>query len=224
VHVAGFEVMDSERTRVRRLPELARYERDAIYAILDATTLCHVGVVLDGKALVLPTLFVRQGDTLLLHGSISSLLLRSAVALDEICVTVTLLDGLVVARSTFNSSVAYRSAVVFGSARRIDDPAERESALTALIEGILPGRSAEVRPSSASELRRTGVVAVTIEGASAKVNEGPPHDDDEDIAGSAWAGVVPFRLVVDPPIPAPDGAVGEGRIEVPASVRRLVGS
>jgi len=217
------EVWESdERTRVRRLPELASYERQVIDEILDATSLCHVGVLRDGAPLVLPTLFVRRQGTLLLHGSVSSLLLRSAGQSDELCVSVTLLDGIIVARSTFNSSMAYRSAVVFGPGRVLEDPEEAAAALDDLVEGILPGRAREVRRSSESELRRTKVVEVTIERASAKISEGPPEDDPDDVAGASWAGTVPLLSTYGEPIPAPDGAVGRGEVPVPASVAHLV--
>ena len=213
----------SARSRVRRLPEKAAYERDLVYEILDATTLCHVGVVVEGRPLVLPSLQVRRGDSLLLHGSLSSLLLRSAVALEELCVEVTLLEGIIVARSTFNSSIAYRSAVVFGPARSIEDPEEATAALDALVEGILPGRSAELRPSTEAELRLTRVVEVQIAEASAKISEGPPEDEPEDVLGPAWAGPIPLVASYASPIPAPDGRVGAGEVPIPASVRRLLG-
>ena len=213
---------NDERTRVRRLPELASYERQVIDDILDATTLCHVGVVRDGAPLVLPTLFVRRGDTLLLHGSVSSLLLRTAGQAEELCVSVTLLDGLIVARSTFNSSMAYRSVVVFGPGRVVEDPLEAAEALDDLVEGILPGRAREVRRSSESELRRTRVVEVVMAGASAKISDGPPEDEPDDVRGSAWAGTVPLHTTYATPIPAPDGAVGRGEIPVPPSVERLI--
>jgi nitroimidazol reductase NimA-like FMN-containing flavoprotein (pyridoxamine 5'-phosphate oxidase superfamily) len=211
------------RSRVRRLPEKAAYERSIIYEILDATTLCHVGVVVEGRPLVLPTLYVRHGDSLLLHGSLSSLLLRSAVALDEICIEVTLLEGIIAARSTFNSSMAYRSAVVFGPARVLEDPEDAERALEALVEGVLPGRSAELRPSTETELRRTRVVEVRIVEASAKISQGPPEDEPEDVLGGSWAGTIPLITSYGSPIPAPDGKVGQGEIGLPASVRRLMG-
>jgi nitroimidazol reductase NimA-like FMN-containing flavoprotein (pyridoxamine 5'-phosphate oxidase superfamily) len=209
---------------VRRLPELASYERDVIYAIVDATTVCHVGVVLDGQPLVLPTLHVRRGDHLLLHGSVSSLLLRTATSLEQISVAVTLVDGLIVARSTFNSSIAYRSAVLFGAARALEDPVEAATALDALVEGILPGRCAEVRASSEAELRRTRVVELRIDAASAKISMGPLSDDPDDVDGPAWAGVVPLEVRWGAPVPAPDGAVGRGEIPVPSSVRKLRGA
>ena len=212
----------TERSRVRRLPELASYDADVVHAIFDATSVCHVGTIVDGAPLVLPSLHVRRGDTLLLHGSRSSRLLRSMVELPTVSVAATLVDGLIVARSTFNSSIAYRSAVVFGPARLLGDD-ERAAALDDLIDGILPGRSSEVRSSSAVELRRTAVVEVVIEEASAKLSAGPPEDDPDDIASAVWAGVVPLEVAWGEPIDAPDGAVGRGEVPVADSVRRLGG-
>ena len=144
------------------------------------------------------------------------------VELPTVCVAATLVDGLIVARSTFNSSIAYRSAVVFGPARLLGDD-ERAAALDDLIDGILPGRSSEVRSSSAVELRRTAVVEVVIEEASAKLSAGPPEDDPEDLASAVWAGVVPLEVAWGEPIDAPDGAVGRGEVPVADSVRRLGG-
>jgi nitroimidazol reductase NimA-like FMN-containing flavoprotein (pyridoxamine 5'-phosphate oxidase superfamily) len=209
------------RSRLRRLPELAEYERSGVYEILDAESVCHVGTVVDGLPLVLPTLYVRDEDRLLLHGSRSSRLLSSMVQLPSVCVTVTLVDGLVVARSTFHSTVAYRSAAVFGPARLVEGT-ERRSALDKLIEGVLPGRTLETRRSTASELRRTKVVEVLIEEASAKISVGPPEDEESDIDGPAWGGVIPYRTLYGPAEPAPDGAVGRGEIPIPPSVRRFI--
>ena len=212
----------SPLSRLRRLPELAAYERDSVYEILDASSVCHVGTIIDGQPLVLPTLYVRDGNRLLLHGSRSSRLLNSMVALDQVCVTVTLVDGLVVARSTFASTVAYRSVAVFGPATIIENASDALTALDLLIDGILPGRSEETRASTASELRRTKVVAVAIVEASAKISVGPPDDEDEDIAGQSWAGVIPYRTVAGPAEPAPDGAVGRGEIPIAPSVRAFI--
>jgi len=209
----------SPRSRLRRLPELGSYDADEIYPILDATTLCHLATIVDGQPMVLPSLHVRVGRTLLVHGSRSSRILRSMTEAPSVCVSVTIVDGLIVARSTFNSSMAYRSVSVFGPARLLDGE-EKEAALEKLINGIIPGRSSEVRPSSESEISRTSVLEVTIEEASAKISVGPPDDDDEDVEGPAWAGVIPFRMITEEPIPAPDGAVGAGTVPVPASVRR----
>jgi nitroimidazol reductase NimA-like FMN-containing flavoprotein (pyridoxamine 5'-phosphate oxidase superfamily) len=212
----------TDLSRIRRLPELAAYDRETIFRIIDATTLCHVGTIVEGRPLVLPSLHVRDGDTLLLHGSRSSRLLRSIVDLDSVCVTITLVDGIIVARSAFNSSIAYRSVAVFGPATLVTEPQEKAEALERLIDGIIPGRSGEVRASTESELNRTSIVRIAIDEASAKVSVGPPQDDEGDVAGSAWAGVIPQRTVLDGPIPAPDGAVGRGLIGLPDSVRRLI--
>jgi hypothetical protein len=210
-------------SRLRRLPEKGAYDAETIHAILDATSVCHVATVVDGQPIVLPSLHARDGDSLLLHGSRSSRLLRAMVAAESVCVAVTLVDGLVVARSTFESSVAYRSAVVFGPAELLDDPDERSIALDRLIDGLLPGRSAEVRPSTPEELRRTSVVRVRIAEASAKVSVGPPDDGPDDVLGDAWAGVVPLETRWGVPEPAPDGAVGRGEVPVPPSVLNLEG-
>ena len=210
-------------TRLRRLPEKGAYDAETIHAIVDATSVCHVATVVDGQPIVLPSLHVRDGDSLLLHGSRSSRLLHAMLAAESVCVAVTLVDGLVVARSTFESSVAYRSAVIFGPAERIDDPDERSAALDRLIDGLLPGRSAEVRASTPDELRRTTVIRVRIVEASAKISTGPPDDGPQDVAGDAWAGVVPLDTRWGAPEPAPDGAVGRGEIPVPPSVRALEG-
>ena len=173
----------TDLSRIRRLPELGAYDRETIYRIVDATTVCHVGTIVDGHPLTLPSLHVRDGDSLLLHGSRSSRLLRSMVDLESVCVTITLVDGIIVARSAFNSSIAYRSATIFGSASLVADAGEKVEALDRLIDGILPGRSREVRASTESELNRTSIVRVAISEASAKVSSGPP-DDEEDDAGS----------------------------------------
>ncbi len=212
---------ESDRTRVRREPHKARYERDDVYAIVDATWLCSIGVIVDGSPLVLPSIYVRDGDSLLLHGSISALLLRAMEAGERVCVNVTLTDGLIVARSAFNSSVAYRSAVLFGSATRVEEPGEVERALDLLTDAVLPGRTEEVRRPTPSELRRTGVVRFTIEEASAKVSEGPPNDEVEDLEGPTWAGTVPIERSYGSPVLAPDlnDSVSP---ELPASVSKLL--
>jgi uncharacterized protein len=210
------------KTRLRRLPELGSYERSVVYEILDSTSVCHVAFVVEGQAMVLPMLFRRRGETLLLHGSRSSRMLRAMVDADQVCVSVTTIEGLIVARSTFNSSVAYSSVSVFGPALLVDDTEQARAALDFLIEGILPGRTDEVRPSNASELRRTSVVAVEIVEASAKISQGPPSDEDDDIETEVWAGVVGRSESWGPILPAPDGPVGRGEVDVPASVRRLI--
>lgn len=214
----------SPRSRLRRLPELGRYERAQVYEVIDATSVCHLGLDLDGAPLVLPMLHRRDGDHLLLHGSRSNRILNAAAQAPAVCVAVTLIDGLIVARSAFNSSVAYRSAVVFGPAQLLTGAEEREHALDLLTDGALPGRVAEVRRPSPDELRRTAVLRVAIEEASAKVSEGPPAGEaEEDLEGPAWAGVVPLRSSWGEPEPARDGRVGRGEVALPPSIQGLGG-
>ena len=186
---------------VRRHPERGIYDRAAIYAILDEALFCHLGFAVDGRAVVIPTIHARVGDTLYLHGSPASRMLRRLAAEPEVCVTVTLLDGLVLARSVYNHSMNYRSAVVFGRARAVDEREEKLTALTAVVEHLVPGRSADARPPSEKELAGTAVVAVEIEAASAKVRSGPPSDFDGDLELPVWAGVIPLRLVAEAPQP-----------------------
>lgn len=211
------------RSRLRRRPAKGRYERAEVYDVLDATSVCHLGLEVDGGPLVLPMLHQRDGDSVLLHGSQSNRILSAATAAPSVCVAVTIVDGLIVARSAFASSVAYRSAVVFGSARLVTDADEREAALDLLTDGVLPGRVAELRRPTQGELKRTAVLRVAIEEASAKVSEGPPRDEVEDLEGPAWAGVVPLRSSWAEPEPAPDGAVGRGEVPLPPSVHGLTG-
>ena len=206
---------------VQRLSDREFSDRNAINEFLDNEFLAHVGFVESStqEPFVIPMGYARDGDRILLHGSTGSRMMMQIAAGAQICVTITQVNGLIAARSTFNSSMAYRSVSVFGPARLLDGE-EKEAALEKLINGIIPGRSSEVRPSSESEISRTSVLEVTIEEASAKISVGPPDDDDEDVEGPAWAGVIPFRMIAEEPIPAPDGAVGAGTVPVPASVRR----
>jgi nitroimidazol reductase NimA-like FMN-containing flavoprotein (pyridoxamine 5'-phosphate oxidase superfamily) len=200
----------TERTRVRRLPERATYDRATVHAILDEGFLCHVGFVVDGQPYVIPTGYARVGDTLFLHGSTGSRLgLRPGM---DVCVTVTLVDGLVLARSAFHHSMNYRSVMAIGRTRPVTDPGEKEVALRALVEHIVPGRSDEVRGGDLRELAATAVLALPLAEVSAKVRTGPPQDDEPDYALPIWAGVLPLALtpgepapdpVLDPSIPAP---------------------
>ncbi len=214
----------SARTRVRRAPELARYDEATINAIIDSVPFCHVGVTLEGSSdvVVLPFLHARVGSTVLLHGSRSNRLLRSLVTSDRVCATFTSYDGLRIARTGFQSSVAYRSAVTFGAARLLEDRAERAAALDALVESVLPGRLAEIRPPNEAELARTTVVELTIDEASAKVSAGPTEDEPDDLAAPVWAGDVPCVVVYSDPVGASDGAMAGGTIEVPPSVLALL--
>jgi nitroimidazol reductase NimA-like FMN-containing flavoprotein (pyridoxamine 5'-phosphate oxidase superfamily) len=187
------------RTRVRRLPERAAYDRPTVHAILDEGFICHVGFVVDGQPFVIPTGFARVGETLLLHGSSGSRLgLRPGM---DVCVTVTLLDGIVLARSAFHHSMNYRSVMAIGRTRAITDPDEKEAAVRALVEHIVPGRSDTVRGGDRRELAATAVLALPLVEVSAKVRTGPPKDDPPDYALPIWAGVLPLRQVADAPVP-----------------------
>jgi nitroimidazol reductase NimA-like FMN-containing flavoprotein (pyridoxamine 5'-phosphate oxidase superfamily) len=194
-------VLQTERTTVRRLPKRGLYDRETIHAIIDEALICHVGFVVDGAPVVIPTIHTRAGDTLYFHGSAASRMLRNLRGGVEACVTVTLLDGLVLARSAFHHSMNYRSAVVFGTAREVTDPEEKLQALEALVEHVARGRSADARGPNEKELRQTLVLALPIEEASAKVRTGGPVDDEEDYALPIWAGVLPLRLVPQSPLP-----------------------
>ncbi|HYO76291.1 MAG TPA: pyridoxamine 5'-phosphate oxidase family protein [Thermoanaerobaculia bacterium] len=204
----------TERTRVRRLPKRGEYDRATINAILDEALVCHVGFVVENAPVVIPTIHWRDGDTLYIHGSAASRMLRSLKKGVDVCVTVTLLDGLVLARSAFHHSMNYRSVVVLGTATEVTDDAEKVRALEALVEHVVAGRSAEIREPNELELRATSVLAVPITEASAKIRTGGPVDDDEDYALPVWAGVLPLTLTPAEPI-ADQGVSGE----VPAYLR-----
>lgn len=197
-----------ERSRLERHPERGSHERDDVYAILDEGFVCHVGLALDGRPLVIPMLYGRDGDRLLLHGAVKGRLLQALAGGAEVCIVVTLVDGLVVARSTFHSSLNYRSVVAFGRARRVAGAAERARALELLVEHLIPGRTPEARPSSDGELAATEVVEFLIEEATAKVRSGPPQEPAQDRTLPIWAGVLPLGLAVGAPLPAPDLAPG----------------
>lgn len=196
------------RNRVRRHPERGRYDPAEIYPIVDAALVCHVGFILDEQPYVIPTLHARQGDTILLHGAKASRLLRHVEAGGAVCITVTLVDGIVLARSVFNHSINYRSALLFGRGVPIVDDEARMQALEAFTERLLPGRWRDVRPPSVVELKQTSIVAVAIESASAKARSGPPKDNEDDLALPVWAGVLPLRQVAEAPIADPRLADG----------------
>ncbi|HEX2051358.1 MAG TPA: pyridoxamine 5'-phosphate oxidase family protein [Actinomycetota bacterium] len=191
------------RTTVHRVPARGVYDRAAIDAILDAAPVCHVGVVVDGQPYVMPAIHARVGDELVLHGSSASRLFRHLRSGAPACATATVVDGLVLARSAFHSSMNYRSAVVLGVAREVAQRAPKLAALEAISEHVLPGRWTDVRPPSDAELRATTVVSIRVDEASAKVRTGPPADDDADLELPVWAGVVPLELVAQPPEPDP---------------------
>ena len=195
------ELTPTPRTRVRRLPSRASYDRATVHAILDEALVCHVGFVHEGQPFVLPTTYARVGDALYLHGAAASRMLRGLRAGIPVCVTVTLLDGLVLARSAFHHSMNYRSVVILGVATEVSEAAERRRALEAIVEHVNPGRWAQVRPPNDRELKATMVLALPIVEVSAKVRSGPPLDDAEDIGWPCWAGHVPLRLTALAPVP-----------------------
>jgi uncharacterized protein len=192
----------TERTRVRRLPERANYDRATVHAILDEGFLCHVAFVVDGQPYALPTGYGRVGDTLYLHGSSANRSLHAADG-QEVCVTVTHVDGLVCARAVFSHSVNYRCAVVLGTARIITDEAERLAGLRAVTEHLIPGRWDAVRAPTRKELAATSVLAIPLGEASVKVRTGPPGDEPEDLALPVWAGVLPMTMSFGEPEPDP---------------------
>lgn len=196
--------------RVRRMPERGVYGREAIYAIVDEALICHVGFAEGDRPFVIPTIHARDGDTLILHGAPASRLLKHAQAGRPMCATVTLVDGLVLARSVFHSSMNYRSAVLFGTGRLIEDEAEKMRALEVLTEHVARGRWADARLPNPREMAGTSVVAMLIESASAKARTGPPGDDDEDYDLPIWAGVVPLAHTASAPVPDP-----KLRVDVP---------
>ncbi len=198
----------TERSQVRRLPKRAAYDKEQVYSILDAGYVCHVGFVAGGQPYVIPTGYARAGDRLYIHGSPASRMLRALEQGAEVSLSVTLLDGFVLARSAFHHSMNYRSVVVFAKARLVTDPAEKLEALRAFTEHVLPGRWAEVRQPSERELNATSVLVLPLDEASAKVRTGPPIDDEADYSLPVWAGVVPVRMELGEPVA--DGRVLPG--------------
>jgi nitroimidazol reductase NimA-like FMN-containing flavoprotein (pyridoxamine 5'-phosphate oxidase superfamily) len=193
---------------VRRKPARGSYERDDIYQIVDDGLICHVGFVVDGQPYVIPTLHARDGDTLLLHGSSGSRLMRHAAEGHPLCVTVTHIDAIVLARAVFNHSINYRSAVLFGSAALISDPGAKMDALTRFTERLIPGRWDDARLPNRKEMLATSVVAMPIASASAKVRTGMPSDEPEDLGLPVWGGLIPIRQIVDLPLPDEHVPVG----------------
>jgi nitroimidazol reductase NimA-like FMN-containing flavoprotein (pyridoxamine 5'-phosphate oxidase superfamily) len=207
----------SERVRVKRLHERGAYDRKTTDAILDATSVAHVGYVFDGQPFVTPTLQWRKGDHVYWHGSAASRMLRTTDSA-HMCVTVTLIDGIVLAGSAFHHSVNYRSVMLIGRAAVVADAAEKEVRLKAFVDGLFPGRWDVLRPATAQELRATSVLSLPISEASAKVRTGPPKDDEDDYALDIWAGVLPVRLESQTPIDGPRMKAG---VSVPEHVRRF---
>jgi uncharacterized protein len=197
------ELPRTQRTTLKRLPQRGSFERQQINEILDEGFICHVGFVVNGEPVVIPTGYARAGDALVIHGSQASRMLRQLGQGIDVCVTVTLIDGLVLARSAFHHSMNYRSVIVFGRARVIEGREEKMSALTALSEHVIPGRWDEVRAPNDRELQLTTVLSIPLTEASAKVRTGPPVDDEEDYDLTVWAGVIPLQMSAIEPIADP---------------------
>jgi len=209
----------TERTRVRRFPKRGAYDRETIDEILDAALVGHLAFsAADGQPYAIPTLQARVGDEVWVHGSSASRTLRTVGEGIPACLTVTLVDGLVLARAIFNHSVNYRSVVVLGTARPVTDQERKRAALEAFAERIAPGRWADARPPTDQELKATSIMALSLDEASAKVRTGPPADEDDDLPLDVWAGVIPFETVRGDPVPDPKLRAG---IEVPAYLREL---
>src|SRR5271168_4180262 len=195
------EFTPTERTQVKRLPKRGKYDRETVHKILDEGFVCHVGFSVDGQPYVIPTNYGRTGDVLYLHGSAASRMLRTLSGGVPVCVTVTHVDGLVLARSAFHHSVNYRSVVILGNARLVEDPAEKMEALRLFTEHVMKGRWDDVRQPTEQELKATTVLALPLEEVSAKVRTGGPIDDEADYTLPVWAGVLPLETVVREPIP-----------------------
>ena len=193
-------ITQTERTRLRRLPKRGAFDRETIYAILDESFICHVGFAVDGQPYVIPTGFGRVDDVLYIHGSSASRMLRTLSQGVDVCFTTTLVDGLVLARSAFHHSINYRSVVVLGKATLVEGLDEKNKALEAITDHIVPGRWADVRWPTELELKATSVLKLPIEEASAKVRTGPPIDDEEDYEMDVWAGVLPLKIATGEPI------------------------
>ena len=201
----GSRTPPSERTRVRRLPERAVYEREQIDTIVDEALICHLAWVTDeGWPRVIPTIHARVGDTLYVHGSTASRTLRGVRDGRPVCVEITLLDGLVLARSAFHHSMNYRSVVVYGTAREVTDQEEKSAAQRALVDHVAHGRADDARMANQREMDQTAILAIEMSEVSAKIRTGPPKDDEEDLALDVWAGVLPLRTQPGLPEPAPD--------------------
>lgn len=194
-------VVPSPRTRVRRHPERAHYDRDAVFAILDAALMCHIGYVIDGQPYVTPTLFWRDGERLYWHGSSASRMLRTQAKGIAVCLTVAHVDGLILGRCAFRHSLNYRAAMAFGTAAMVSDPAEKEAGLNAFIERVYPGRTGIMRGIAPQELKATALLGMTIEEASAKIRSGGPLDQEEDYAADCWAGTIPIAQHMGAAIP-----------------------
>jgi uncharacterized protein len=196
------------RNKLKRLPERGYYDSSVIYPIVDEALICHVGFVQDNQPYIIPTLHARQGDRILLHGAKGSRLLRHAASGGEVCIAITLMDGIVLARSVFHHSINYRSVVIFGKGNLIEGEEARLEAMEQFTERLIPGRWQDARPPNPVELKQTTIVAVTIESASAKIRTGPPKDEEDDLELPVWAGVLPLSQVSGIPIADPDLKAG----------------
>lgn len=203
--------MRTPRTTVKRHPERGDYDRATIDSILDEALICHLGFVVDGQPFVIPTIHARDGDTIYVHGSPGSRMLRTTKRGVDVCLTVTLLDGLVLARSVYNHSMNYRSVVVLGRAREVTAQAEKLRAMKRVVEHVLPGRWADARQPNEGEIKGTTILALPLDEASAKIRSGPPTDDDADLGLPIWAGVIPLQLEPSEPVVA-----GDNQGELPA--------
>ncbi|WP_415947229.1 pyridoxamine 5'-phosphate oxidase family protein [Streptomyces sp. KLOTTS4A1] len=218
---AGGSYAPTDRTVPTRSKERAHYDRELVHSILDETYLCHMGFIREGAPVVLPTLYARVGERLYVHGSTGSRPLRMAGRPDPelaVCLTVTHVDGLVLARSAFHHSINYRSVVVHGTARQVTEPDEKRTALDALVDNVVQGRSSDSRPADAKELAATAVLRLDLAEVSAKIRAGGPNDEPEDMDLPHWTGVIPASRAYGAPIPAEDLAPG---IELPAYLRDL---
>jgi len=212
--------IQTERTKLKRLPKRGYFDRETVYGILDEGFICHVGFAPEGQPFVITTGYARVDDKLYIHGSQASRMLRTLSGGVDACVTVTIIDGLVLARSAFHHSMNYRSVVIFGRATLVEDREEKYAALLALSEHIVPGRWADVREPTEQELIQTTVLTLPLTEASAKIRTGPPLDDEEDYAMNVWAGVVPLKLVAGEPINDPRLPEGIDAPEYARSYRR----
>src|SRR5215510_12803621 len=190
----------TERTKLKRLPKRGHFDRETVYGILDEGFICHVGFAPEGQPVVIPTGYARAGDTLYIHGSQASRMLRTLSGGVDACVTVTLIDGLVLARPAMHHSMNYRSVVIFGRARVVQDPQEKIMSLESFVEHVIPGRWADVRQPSETEMKVTEVIALPLTEASAKIRTGPPVDDEPDYDLDCWAGVIPLQLDARQPL------------------------
>ena len=197
------EFTPTERTKVRRLPDRGKYDSESVYGILDEAFICHVGFVVESQPYVIPTGFARVNDTLYIHGSAASRMLRTLADGVQICVTVTLIDGIVMARSGFHSSMNYRSVVILGRATQVEGRDEKLAAMAAFSEQVMPGRWKDLRETTDAELKGTLVLSLPLKEVSAKVRSGPPKDDEVDYALPLWAGIVPLKLTAGNPVNDP---------------------